>query len=68
MLGLDGKGQTSQLPLPSLNTGPLKPWKNSTKWLEIRFYSISPLWIISQAVWPESFIQVLEKTETFINK
>lgn len=63
MVSLDGKGQTSQLPLPSLNTGPLKSWKNSTKWLEIRFYSITPLWIISQAVWPESFIQVLEKTE-----
>lgn len=63
MLSLDGKGQTSQLPLRSLNTGPLKSWKNSTKWLEIRFYSISPLWIISQAAWPESFIQVLEKAE-----
>lgn len=63
MLSLDGKGQTPQLPLPSLNTGPLKSLKNPSKLLEIRFYSISPLWFISQAVWPKSFIQVLEETE-----
>lgn len=59
MLSLAGEGQTSQLPLPSLNTEPLKSSENPSKWLEIRFYSISPLWFISQAVWPESFAQVL---------